>query len=206
CALCASAVIRPVSHDVDLVCVWADVEADAGDDTNGFVAPRLLAAQATPRSEIILATDVRKNSAFWAVVCLRGDHARFAGAFTNLGRPIAICLATGERGGELCRLYLANFLARRSCGFLPASRRSARMVASRARSPVLDRDDVVCFRAAQESSLSFGRLALVFDHAPARDRDRGGWPSGARRPLHLFAAPRSLHRSDLAHCRAFDLV
>src|SRR5262249_4804833 len=120
-ALCASAVIWPLPHDVDLFCVWIDVEADAGDDTDGLVAPRLLAAQATSRSEIILATDVRKSSAFWAVACLCGDHARFAAAFNSLGRSIAICLATGERVGELCRLYLASFLARRSRGFLPAS-------------------------------------------------------------------------------------
>ncbi len=43
--LCPRALSRPLSHDVDLVCLWINVEADAGDDTSRVAAPRLLAAK-----------------------------------------------------------------------------------------------------------------------------------------------------------------
>ncbi len=65
---------------------------------------------------------------------------------------------------------------------------------------------VVLAAAAAQSTLSPCRLALVFDHAPAGDRNRGGWTSRPCRSLCLFAAGWLVHRADLARGRHFSIV
>ena len=123
-----------------------------------------------------------------------------ASAIARVGRPASIRLAPSERARDLCHLHLANVSAGESRRILPASRRSPCVVASHARGRAFGCDDLGGCRIAPGSPLSPGRLALVFDHASAGNRNRGGRTSRARRSLHLFTTDWFVHRADLARC------
>ena len=79
-------------------------------------------------------------------------------------------------------------------------------MAGRIRRRIFDRHNVAGLRFAAQPAISSCRLALVFHHARAGDRNRGGRTSGPRRSLHLFAAHWFIYRADLVGRRSLKLV
>src|SRR5262249_5269397 len=110
----------------------------------------------------------------------------------------AVEMASHERAIRLFRIRLANLLAGGLASVLCPSGEPAGTVAAGNRRLCFNCVDCVRVYSLPPKSLSAHRLVLVLNHADSGDWNRPGWSAGPRRPLHVFAAHRPVHRSRLA--------
>src|SRR5262249_41238549 len=104
--------------------------------------------------------------------------------------PVAIIMATEQRGCYLCCLPLADVLARSAGSLLPASQRSAPFMAGLPGNCISRCSGPAGNLLAQATTLHLYRLVLVYRHARARDRLGGSRRASARRSIHLPATDR----------------